>query len=708
MTANRTRVITLLVVSSVSPLGLPCPASQVDSPTPNQPTPTSNTDAPAPKPGTPNEQNRATQLEQKADQLDRDLALLRQKRDALASRLSQEAVAAFDQEIKSTQVRAQALRAAAKIEADINDLQGLLDRMRDRASGDFLASLQTEIDKKKDQETRQLDAARVADFPDDSGGTSGKPDTQKPSSGDRLQKPIGSNITVEGCILNPLETLNQPDLRLGAHCTPEWWGDSSPIGGALTSRDEGATQQGTPVKSRQAQAQDEIKGWAEKLRASSRSARNIDSCSAYDFFRDCTVKLTRNDKTVAEAQTDHNGYFRITFAENQQESTTGESANGPNDPPSGQAANNGKAELPLLLATEADNRTLQREVKLSPGQSVYRMDLPLENRPVSLLSRAIVGYDQAGATSVKSAQRFFFDLFVSVPFPWEKDKTKYPCDPKTGKRCIDPDFGPTNRIWGDAQVSSVPQSGTTPLGSFVTGAGFAGEASKLEVGKVAQSVQFLVGAEIRLPRVFSFRTLLPSFDHNTKQKFTISLIGAFGAITPTNPQEAVQLFKYQPDSGLPEVPPGTEFVAFVPPARDRFYRQYYAGFRFQTLFFNRFDRPLQRFPAMLDIMYGQNEFITRGHFRGGLFRFDAYYPLPYENLKFVNLFGTFFFRPTREHDTSPLILELAPAGTTFPASNVARIEAPQVNRDYYRIGIGIDFVSFTQLLLKTAQPKVGE
>jgi len=387
-------------------------------------------------------------------------------------------------------------------------------------------------------------------------------------------------------------------------------------------------------------------------------------------------------KVVAQAQTDEYGYYVLSVSA----ATAADVAN-----------------IPLILMTEADNYTLQREIVVHTDQPDYKIDLPLENRPVSLLTRAIVGYDQSGATSVKSAQRFFFDLFVSVPFPHGPKPGE--CNPKTGKGCIDPDFGPRNRIWAQAQVASVPQAGTASIGTFASGAGFAGAVANLAVGQVAQSVQFLIGGEIRLPDQFTFRRLLPSFDHQTKQRFALSFIGSFGAITPTTPQESVQIFKYDTNAGLGPVPSGTQYVAFVPATRDRFFRQYYGGFRLQTFFFNRFDRPLQRFPGIFDITYGQNEFITRGRFRGGMFRFDAFWPLPYEALKYINLFGTFFLRPTREHDTSPLFLEPPPAGTAFPAAGIAQLPAPQLNRDYYRIGIGIDFISFTQFLTQALSKK---
>jgi hypothetical protein len=147
---------------------------------------------------------------------------------------------------------------------------------------------------------------------------------------------------------------------------------------------------------------------------------------------------------------------------------------------------------------------------------------------------------------------------------------------------------------------------------------------------------------------------------------------------------------------------GKEFVAFVRPDRDRFFRQYYAGVRLQGLFFNRYDVPLQRFPAQLDVTFGQNEYVTGGRVRGGLFRLDGYYPLPFSPLQFINLYGTAVLKPARTQIKNGLILEPATgAGApTVTDPGVALISVPHFNRDYYKVGVGIDFISFTQSLIR--------
>ena len=309
-------------------------------------------------------------------------------------------------------------------------------------------------------------------------------------------------------------------------------------------------------------------------------------------------------------------------------------------------------------------------------------NLQLLVRPLGEFSRAIVGFEQAGASAAKSTQKYFFDLTLSHPLPFQKS--------------VDPYFGPRGRMWGTVRVTSVPQQISTSLGTFATG--FAQQVSEVKVNEVAQAVEFLAGVDVRLTnRPLPFG----SFGGQTATKLTLSFIAGGGATTPFNPRETLEVFKAFPGApGLPALPTGTEFVAFVSPDRDRFFRQFYGGLRLQTHYFDYRNPsiPLNRYPAQLDITYGQNEAITGGRLRGGVIRIEGFYPLPYDELKFINLFGTALIRPVRTNITDPLILQPAPSGTVVPANNVFLITVPQINRDYYRLGVGIDFISFVKKL----------
>src|SRR5438445_12733778 len=89
------------------------------------------------------------------------------------------------------------------------------------------------------------------------------------------------------------------------------------------------------------------------------------------------------------------------------------------------------------------------------------------------LSRTIVGFEQAGASAASSAQRFFFNEYISVPFPVKQTLVKSDCVPlKQKSDCVplkqksDCDFGPRVRLWGDVRITTVPQQITSSIGPF--------------------------------------------------------------------------------------------------------------------------------------------------------------------------------------------------------------------------------------------------
>lgn len=336
----------------------------------------------------------------------------------------------------------------------------------------------------------------------------------------------------------------------------------------------------------------------------------------------------------------------------------------------------------FTISTEGDSKHTKRSILLSPGDKV-KINLPMEDRPVSLMLRAILGYQQGGAASFTPEQNYFFDLFVSHSLPFNQR--------------ISPNFGEDWRAWGAIRAISVPQSGNATL--LDTKSNFVTNVANLKLNEAARVFDYLGGVEYRL---VGNQALLPSFDRNTKQKFSLSVIASFGFVTPTNPLEkepAVYRISEQLKNELnPQLIKDKKYVSFVPMDRDRFYRQYYAGLRMQGIFFSRNNTPLQRFPAQIDFTLGQNEYVTGGKLRGPVFRLDGYLPLPYEGLKFINLFYTAVFKPSRAQQTAPLLLEQITDVKPF-STDVSIIPVRQFNRDYYRVGVGIDVISFIQKLI---------
>ncbi|MDT7806805.1 MAG: hypothetical protein QOJ70_618 [Acidobacteriota bacterium] len=345
------------------------------------------------------------------------------------------------------------------------------------------------------------------------------------------------------------------------------------------------------------------------------------------------------------------------------------------------------------ISTEGDEHFTRRTfTKNAFGEAnSLRVNLDIEDRPVSLLARSLIGYDQSGAAAAKREFTYFFDFYVSKSFPF--------------RQVINPDFGERLRLWGDFRINSVPQTADATIADFA-GTGFVTGIQKLQVNQAARVFESLGGIEYRLT---GNNALLPSFDRQTKQKFSLSLIGAFGFVTPIDQSASTPtIFKVFDDApGLPPEAKGKEFVAFIPTDRDRFFRQYYAGLRVQTFFFNKYNVPLQRFPAQFDVTVGQNEFVTGGRLHGPVLRMEGFFPLPYDKLKFINLFATAQMIPGRPNINTPLRLTEAPAGTTFPASNVLLLGVPQPNRDHYRIGIAFDAIPLVRRILQPPVPSAA-
>jgi hypothetical protein len=101
------------------------------------------------------------------------------------------------------------------------------------------------------------------------------------------------------------------------------------------------------------------------------------------------------------------------------------------------------------------------------GQPVVAADIFLSRRTstVGEFARTIVGFQQSGTTSADSLQRFFFDLWLSIPAPFINDNSLK----RTVPKLPDPNFGPRYRLWGDVRVTTVPQQITNSVGDFALG-----------------------------------------------------------------------------------------------------------------------------------------------------------------------------------------------------------------------------------------------
>jgi hypothetical protein len=292
-------------------------------------------------------------------------------------------------------------------------------------------------------------------------------------------------------------------------------------------------------------------------------------------------------------------------------------------------------------------------------------------------ARAIVGYHQAGASSAKFSQNFFFDFFIMralSPKPlWE---TQW-------------------NLWGDVRIASSPQQVTTGVGTFATN--FASQVSRLPVNQLAQSADFQTGLEYRL------HTWERSSGHRM-----IGVVGFFGAMGTFQPPEAqMQIFNV-PDKSSLQYPAfvkqfpsaaNAKFIGFVPPNRERFYRSFGFGVRVTT--FDKGDALAP--PASYTLTFGEDEAITGGLFTSVVSKIDVFYPLPLGpsdkwTYKFVYLFGTANLRLSRATEIPTFALQDPNANgvTVQPFDPNLAIVVVRNTRDTYRIGFGVDLIKLVQ------------
>jgi len=169
-------------------------------------------------------------------------------------------------------------------------------------------------------------------------------------------------------------------------------------------------------------------------------------------------------------------------------------------------------------------------------------------------ARAVIGFEQAGASATQAEQKFFFDFLIDRELKWKSVS-----------------------LWGNVRVSSYPQQISTPLAQF----DIASAVGQLPVNKLAETASFLTGFDIHLKRLtFPVRA-------GTRR---LGFIGSFGATGPFTLEGRVALFavpnsssqQYSPFTAQFPQAKGSTYVGFLPPDRNQFYRQWSTGVRVTT------------------------------------------------------------------------------------------------------------------------------
>jgi hypothetical protein len=309
--------------------------------------------------------------------------------------------------------------------------------------------------------------------------------------------------------------------------------------------------------------------------------------------------------------------------------------------------------------------------------------------------RAIVGYQQSGASSSNFNQNWFLDFYISRPLA-------FGIYSENNGEGIDHKW----RWWGNVRIASFPQPGNQTLADVATG--FTAQLGALKLNQLAQGAEFLSGFEWIPLRSFPFRGL----SENSRQSFTLGFVAGFGATGFfSSPSSNVQVF-FVPAAGTPASKAfqaiygnvTSERVGFISPDVERFPKQFLGGLRLTTHYFDPSGMPLTSAPAMLQITAGQNQVISGGRWQGVVGRIEAFYPLPFGNrghsvagaFSSIYLFGETELRIGAAKIPPALVLQ---PDTSTPAYDptVTLVTTP-TTRDTYRFGFGLDLVGFISQL----------
>lgn len=297
----------------------------------------------------------------------------------------------------------------------------------------------------------------------------------------------------------------------------------------------------------------------------------------------------------------------------------------------------------------------------------------------------IAGVEQSGYSSLGQSTNAFVSGFFRSP--------AYPV------------FG--LRLWGKVRLLGAPSQSSNGIVSTFTDP--TGQLQKTDFTKVGQAIDYVLGAE------------KPVTDASSRAQ--ISLIGGFGATTPLSSQDVVLTYQvpalgtqecttlidrfseqrgYQPflapdPANKTCLAGGYQYFALSNQDRSNFLFKYGAGVRLTS----RFDEDDgSKAHGVVDLIVGQDTSVTGGRLHHSVFKVDGMYPLQLKGTSWLYLFGSASMRLAGNRDNAPLILQAATNAPQVPSSSVIVLPLKQSDRDFYRLGVGLNFVEIFKKLGK--------
>jgi hypothetical protein len=336
------------------------------------------------------------------------------------------------------------------------------------------------------------------------------------------------------------------------------------------------------------------------------------------------------------------------------------------------------------------------------------------------------GFEQVELSSQPSQTEPFVRLFGEsgvIPF----DKNDWPVENWGGS------------LWGDIRLLGAPNQNDTK-GVFSVFADPTGQITSQKLSSVGTSVDFMLGPALQIHNwkesnnkiqlVLGFGATTPLESNKVNQAFVVPLFGTvecntlykkFGSLLSSNgitkspdgiatgTSSACLINTNSTTTTTSGATTSTTYapintLAFSSADRTSFLLKDFVGMRFSRGVEDGKDvddTPKDVDLGSIEFGFGMDSSMTGGVFRGNrwTFRTDAIYPVIPKGRGVVYMFGSFASRLERNTtDNSPLILQTASlssltGSTGLPNVNTIVLPLQQPDRDFYRIGVGIDILA---------------
>lgn len=320
--------------------------------------------------------------------------------------------------------------------------------------------------------------------------------------------------------------------------------------------------------------------------------------------------------------------------------------------------------------------------------------------------RALVGFVMSAASSTDPQQKLIVDFNAQAPLCLFVRH----CSSKTDF------FDSPILVWFNPKLTSVPKPSSLPTSAVISQFGNF-NLGDTKLADLVQGIDFQGGGELKIvsPRN---GIDIPGIIADTSIRSGLALIFGGGAVTPLSSSNA-SIFSQRNatiNTHFPNIPatntsvsPAVAYdvIAFVPAERSRFYRSYFAGFRFKFYYFSTstgaskgecFEQHclLPVFPGLFDIKVGQNELVSGGLFRGPVIDLDATFPIPIHSIP-LYVFGSLALRAGANKNAAPLLLSAPSSAKGFSDSDVFIQPVSALDRDIYNLGIAVDLLHIAPL-----------